>query len=140
MHYAVFRSCESSQPAAFTPKQSRLDAFIRKAVSPQQSNKITSLILNVIVGDLRPINLIEGKHFQALIKYLAPGYTLPSRQTFTRKIEKKEKACKEKIKTKLAAQKHLAITTDIWTSLRMQSYITVTAHHLSTSDKTTMQN
>ena len=140
MHYAVFRSCESSQPAAFAPKQSRLDAFIRKAVSPQQSNKITSLILNVIVGDLGPINLIEGKHFQALIGYLAPGYTLPSRQTFTRKIEKKEKACKEKIKTKLAAQKHLAITTDIWTSLRMQSYITVTAHHLSTSDKTTMQN
>ena len=72
---------------------------------------------------------------------MAPGYILPRRQSFTQKIEKKEKACEEKIKTKLAAQKHLALTTDIWTSLRMRSYPTVTAHHLSsTSDNTTLHN
>ena len=104
---------ESPQPTAAPPpppKQSRLDAFIRKLMSPQQSNKIASLILNVIVGDLRSINIVEGEHFKALIEYLAPGYSLPSRQTF-QKIEKNEKAFKEKIKTKLAAQQHLAITT-----------------------------
>jgi len=33
----------------------------------------------------------------------------------------------------------LAIATDIWTSLRMQSYISVTAHHLSATD-TNIQN
>ena len=39
---------ESPQPTAAAtppppPKQSRLDAFIQKLISPQQSNKITSL-------------------------------------------------------------------------------------------------
>ena len=95
---------ESPQPTAAAPppppKQSRLDAFIRKLMSPQQSNKIASLILNVIVGDLRSINIVEGEHFKALIEYLAPGYSLPSRQTF-QKIEKNEKALRKKSKLSL---------------------------------------
>ena len=42
----------------------------------------------MIVKDLRPINVVNGKGFQELMAYLEPGYKLPSDTYFTNLIEK----------------------------------------------------
>jgi len=55
-------------------------------VTPARSKKITELIINTIVGDLRPISLVERENFKKLIDELAPDYEIPSRCTVTRKI------------------------------------------------------
>ena len=55
------------------------------------------MITQVIIKDLRPINLVNGKGFQELIAYLEPGYRLPSDTHFTHLIERKYAAVKEKV-------------------------------------------
>ena len=56
-----------------TSHQSTMTGFVKQPTTKAQSEKITSLMTNVIVGDLRLINLVEGKHFKALINYLEPS-------------------------------------------------------------------
>ena len=85
----------------------------------------------MIVGDLRPINLVEGKHFRALINYLEPSYDLPSRHTFTKSIEDLYKNAKPSLISDLSKVTHIALTFDMWTSCRMQSFLGITVHYVS---------
>ncbi|XP_077972397.1 E3 SUMO-protein ligase ZBED1-like [Styela clava] len=80
------------------PKQPKLASYFQTPVTPAKSKKITELILNTIIGDLRPIGLVEGENFKKLIKELAPGYEMPSRRTLTRNIEEKFLNCKKEIR------------------------------------------
>ena len=67
-------SLSNSYPSVPPQKQQKLMSFVRTPVNPAHSKKITELILNTIVSDLRPISLVEGKNFKKLINELAPGY------------------------------------------------------------------
>ena len=58
-------------------QQAKLDVFTKNRVcSPERSAIISDLITQIIVKDLRPINLVNGRGFQQLIAYLEPGYRL----------------------------------------------------------------
>ena len=79
-------------------KQARLDVFTKKrSCSPQRAAVISDLITQVIVKDLRPINMANGEGFQQLIAYLEPGYHLPSDTHFTHLIERRYAAMKTKV-------------------------------------------
>jgi len=86
------------------------------------------MITQVIIKDLRPINLVNGKGFQELIAYLEPGYRLPSDTHFTHLIERKYAAVKEKVCQVFQHKvNYVALTGDVWTSIATNSYLTVTA-------------
>ena len=55
----------------------------------------------MIVQDLRPIRLIECEGFRNLLRYLEPGYTLPSRK---QDIFHKFETCKDMLKKRLEAE------------------------------------
>ena len=112
-------------------KQRTVDDYIvRQRVTPSKAKHITKLICNVIVGDLRPVNLVEGNHFQKLIKELAAGYELPSGTTFTRRIEDSYLECKQKIINRLKVFKNISLTTDMWTNINNESFLGITAHSI----------
>ena len=80
----------------------------------------------MIVQDLRPIRLIECE----------PGYILPSRKQFSVDIFHKFETCKDKLKKCLAAEEFsMALTTDIWTSMATEAYMTVTCHFIDPNGK-----
>lgn len=54
-----------------------------------QPEEITNCILNLIVRDCRPIELVTGKHFKELIKLLAPNYNLPDLDKLEQLVKKK---------------------------------------------------
>ena len=62
--------------------------------SPEE---ITNAIVDVIVKDFRPVSLVEGKGFQALINLLAPNYQMPEVEQFSRlakrRFEQMKKDC-----------------------------------------------
>ena len=62
--------------------------------SPEE---ITNAIVDVIVKDFRPVSLVEGKGFQALINLLAPNYQTPEVEQFSRlakrRFEQMKKDC-----------------------------------------------
>nr|XP_039260805.1 zinc finger BED domain-containing protein 6-like [Styela clava] len=77
---------------------------------------------------MRPINIVEGEHFRDLISNLEPGYEMPGRTFFGKQIETTYSQYKCKLMSILKEQNVISITTDAWTSIRMEAYITVTAH------------
>ena len=63
---------------------------------------------------------MEGDGFKALLKFIEPGYKVPSATHITHVVQKlKEDALS------------LAITSDIWTSCANDAYISLTAHFIS---------
>ena len=121
-------SSSDSCPSEPAEKQQKLTSYVRTSVTPACSKKITELILNTAVGDLRPISIVEAENLKKLINKLAPNYDIPSRCTFTRMIDEKFLICKVEMQKLLTYAKYAAITTDLWCSVKMQSFIGVTIH------------
>ena len=54
-----------------------------------RSEEITDAIVNLIVRDCRPIDLVTGKYFEELIKLLAPNYDIPATDRLEQLVKKK---------------------------------------------------
>ena len=56
---------------------------------------------------------------------------IPSRKHFSSTIQHKHALGKEKLKLKMKEEaQSVALTTDIWTSVAVEAYMTVTAHYI----------
>ncbi len=117
-------------------KKKTLDRFIIRPAkcSDARMKNITDRVTQMIVRDLRPIRVVECEGFRNLINYLEPGYIVPSRKQFTADINLKHAKCKEVLKQRLKNEaQFIALTTDIWTSLATESYLSVTAHYIDSN-------
>ncbi|KAJ8346063.1 hypothetical protein SKAU_G00302560 [Synaphobranchus kaupii] len=106
--------------------QTKLD--LQPPLSSKRKNDITQGIVDFIAQDMRPISVVEGKGFKHLLNILEPAYTAPARQTVMHALTAKYDGIKEKVLELIQHSEALNLTTDMWTSLRMESYMTVTAH------------
>jgi hypothetical protein len=71
----------------------------------------------MIITDTQPYSMVEDKGFLALMKFAFPHYKVPCRNYFVSYIEK---LYEEKVKVlteKLKETAHVALTTDLWSSL-----------------------
>ena len=133
-HYTAF--CEAttndSSDTPSTSKQTRLDSFTHSIVcSRTHSKAITDRITGVIIKDLRPINFVDGEGFQNLMSFIEPGYHLPSATYFTKLIELKYEEAVAKVQQTLQAANYISITSNMWTSLANDAYISLTTHFIS---------
>ena len=53
------------------------------ACPPARANRITTLIAEFVARGLRPISTVDGKGFQQLLRFVEPGYKIPSRPYLT---------------------------------------------------------
>lgn len=85
----------------------------------------------MIAEDLQPLSVVENRGFRKLVNLLDPQYVLPSRRTIGRKlIPELFESTKSIFSSHLSEAKNVSITTDIWTSMNTDSFITMTAHFL----------
>ena len=97
-----------------------------------RASSITRSIANYIVGDLRPLSVVEGQGFQHMVKILDPRYSLPGRTYFTSTvIPQMYSESVLKVKACLSSARVVALTTDGWTSRATESYVTVTSAHIT---------
>ncbi|KAM4549130.1 E3 SUMO-protein ligase ZBED1-like [Odontesthes bonariensis] len=82
----------------------------------------------MVEKDLLPVSVVSGEGFLELFKYLEPNFSVPSRQTITSRIEHRFASKKGELLAELSAVNYVAITTDSWTALTTESYVTVTCH------------
>ncbi len=100
-------------------------------VSPARHSILTRLISKVICEDSRPFRLVQTKAWKVFIKEGIPGYSLPHPDTFRNKMEKEYLPTVEKgLKSILEKQKHYAFTSDLWSSIAGDKYITFTIHYI----------
>ena len=115
-------------------KQTKLDRFTYSIVCSQARSKaITELVAGVIIKDLRPISFVDEEGFQ---KYVEPGYCLPSATYLTKLIEHRYEEAITKVQQVLHAANSVSITSDMWTSLVDDAYISLTTHLISDEWKT----
>ena len=57
--------------------------------SLKPAEKVTLLVVNMIVEDLLPIATVDYSDFRKLVSFLAPGYTLQARKSIVLRLEAK---------------------------------------------------
>lgn len=110
--------------------------FFSRPCDVNKSKKITKLISEVLYKDLVPIKLVESTSFKNLIHFLEPNYKMPSRKAITAFIEKDYEESKSKLKAELKSEnvRKVSVTTDNWTSINTDSFITITCHYIYTDN------
>ena len=97
-----------------------------------RSNAITRSVAAYIVGDLRPLSVVEGQGFKAMVETLEPRYHLPGRTHFSNTvIPQLYDESVLKVKASLSSATVVALTTDGWTSRATESYVTITSSHIT---------
>lgn len=118
------------------PKYHKIEEMFEKVKPLTSKNsryiKITELIGCMICSDLLPFSMVENAGFKDLISYLEPRYTIPSRHTISNTvIPNLYERVENKVRTCLNAAKHISFTTDMWSTLTNEDFMSLTAHFIS---------
>ncbi len=98
-----------------------------------RATKITQSVLYFICKDMRPLSVVENEGFRYMLKTLEPCYTIPSRQHITDiAVPNLYKEVKMSILESLSSAERVALTCDAWTSRATESFVTITAHYITT--------
>jgi hypothetical protein len=99
-------------------------------------NEKTGSIIEWIVLDLQPFSVVESESFIKLINKLDPHYRLPSRHTIKRSIIEEFKERRKMIANFLQNSTFkFSLTCDIWSSIKMESFMAITVHYIDTKWK-----
>ncbi|CAI6342938.1 unnamed protein product [Macrosiphum euphorbiae] len=121
------RLSQSELPSKRQKQLTLLNRF--GAPSDQQVQYFTTAIVKMIAEDLQPVSIVENTGFRNLVQLLDSRYKIPNRRTLTRSIiPNLYEETRTKVHSLLAQSKYVSITTDIWTSINTDSFITITAH------------
>ena len=104
------------------------------AFNSAKSASITNAIAEYLVLDMKPLATVDSDAFQHMFSKAEPRYKVPSRSYFKdSKIPNMYEATKTKVMADLKKSDQVALTTDCWTSNATQSYMTVTAHYITSN-------
>ena len=109
------------------------DCFHRKLGFNSPRSKAISRQLGVFIAhDLRPYSIVKSPSFIKLVNLLEPGYQMPSRPYISETvIPKLYQEVKQDVLDSVMKAESVALTTDGWTSRATESYLTTTAHFIS---------
>lgn len=121
-------------------KQQTVDMFVssrkRSAAPPSQGRKdqLDRKIAKLILSNLLPLSFVDSEHFRDFISDLHPGY-VPCCSTTLKSvlIPKLVLETEDHVRTTLQRAQSFAITTDSWTSLAMDRYVSLTAHFIDSN-------
>ena len=88
-------------------------------------------IAEFIIKDMESLSVVDGEGFRNLLNILEPCYQLPSRPHIHNKyIIPMYHSTVEHVKTVLGNAERYSLTTDGWSSLANDSYISLTCHFI----------
>ena len=119
-----------------TVKQSSMNVYVHKSIDdkpyPRNSDKCKHLdrwLGRMIVKDLRPLDDCCSEGFVNFMKECEPRYEMPSPITLKNNVlYPMEAATKKVLKDMLSKVDSASLTTDGWTSLASDSFLTITCH------------
>jgi len=105
--------------------------FGSRKFSEARQEKATTLLTKFIVSNVLPLSLVDDEAFMEFVNFLEPGFHVPCRQTLTARLDGMKTELAEKVKTEMVEVKSVAVTTDIWTSISNEPYISFTASYVT---------
>ncbi|KAI2660035.1 E3 SUMO-protein ligase ZBED1 [Labeo rohita] len=124
-------SSGSTSASAAAPRLTQKKIDLRPPLSEKRKKEITEKIAEFVALDMRPVRIVEGEGFKELLRTLEPGYTVPTRATVMDVVHTKYLSIRSDIYMAIQDCEAVSFTTDIWTSLQMEAYLTVTSHFIT---------
>lgn len=122
-------------PAKRSKPQSVLTAFVRRPLTDRKTQEIHNSLVKLLVKNYLPIQLVESEHFRLFVNNLNNSYQVPSRKTVSNTlIPQLYNMVQEKVRNTLDLVTSCCLTTDGWTSCTNTSFISVTAHYITTDN------
>ena len=97
--------------------------------------KYDNLVLELLSMNFLPFRLLDSPEWKALILFLDKRINLKDRTTYSRQVKKVSDEVQEKVKDiiKKECGASLAVTSDLWSSRILESYISGTFHFYDSS-------
>ncbi|XP_054592246.2 E3 SUMO-protein ligase ZBED1-like [Nothobranchius furzeri] len=112
-------------------QQMKIKESLQLPANSTRSHKITEAIAGFICKDMRPYSVVENEGFKRLMKVAEPQYVMVSRKRLSEEvIPNMYQSVKENVKSKLQSAERVGITTDTWTSVATESYMSLTTHYI----------
>jgi len=129
-HVGVLDSPVAASKSPVVP----ITGFVKQHSCPDgRQEKISSAPAKVIAENMLPISIVESQSLRDLLALLDPGYKVPCRQTMTSRLESMHRTLSSKLQDTLTATDAVAVTTDIWTSMANEAYISFTTSYVDLS-------
>lgn len=117
------------------PRQQTIVAsFDKRSKFPpgdKRQTEIVKLIAKMICVDGQPISIVENRGFRELVNHLEPRLVMPSRKILANDvIPQMYNDVLHAVKTKLNNSQFVALTTDLWSSVSNDDYLSLTVHYL----------
>ena len=136
-HRPEFRNLYSDNLAE-VQSQPKMDVFCKPSRTVQKlspvsarAQELTSAIVDLVVHDLRPVNVVDCVGFLHLMEVAEPQYMVPCRRTVNGYINKQYLGVKARVQQELKQVDYMGMTTDMWTLRSKYGYISITAHYIS---------
>ncbi|KAF3858796.1 hypothetical protein F7725_011997 [Dissostichus mawsoni] len=127
------RSCAATTAQANKPDPARVNPFTLAAkgkMTVEKREECHRKVTAFVVERLHPFSEVEAPTFRDMLFTLNPT-TPPTRDCLTNQlIPSWHKIEKSNIITELSEVSYVALTSDGWTSIAQDHYLTVTAHYL----------
>ncbi len=113
------------------------EAFARGAKDQSDSNQwrvLTDSVTHYLVEEMVPFRTVQKPAFKAMLQAFDKQYVLPDRKYFSQTaIPEKYLSVKDGIIRELKDVDYFSVTTDMWSSVNMMPYMSLTIHYLSTN-------
>ncbi len=139
-HHEEYRRLEVKEREAAKAKGGAKQMTLAESIDKVQpyafdhprAREIHKRIGEMIAVDNEPFTLVNHVGFARLMNLVEPRYQFPSDKYFSEKLipEMYEKVC-GRVKILVSKAAHVSITTDVWSSVAQDSYISLTAHYIT---------
>ena len=117
--------------------QSSIAQFVQRARPPSNCplwkvNGANDLLVRWCWTNLRPLDIVNDEGLRDFVKFLEPGYHLPSRTFVAKQLALRHQEGLDALQKVLQTQARAGvfITSDIWTSAATQAFNTTTVHFI----------
>ncbi|CAF1565488.1 unnamed protein product, partial [Adineta ricciae] len=104
-------------------------------ISTEEKKKIDSLVINCIIRDGRSFDDMRRPGILKLINHLVPTYTPPHRNTVQTRLKRLHCDKKSILIKQLSKINSIGVTCDFWSDKRLYSYLCLTGHYITSSNK-----
>jgi len=117
--------------------KSNQPSLLSFGVGPQRpcfetwQEKITALLVKVIVANMLPISLVENEEFCELMAFLEPNYSVPAWLTICKRLNSTKAEISKAVTTELQSSPAIHLTTDLFTNIVNDPYIGVTVSYIT---------
>ena len=114
-----------------TQAQGKIASYMHRPLSNRTTHDINSALVELLVKNYIPFQIVESISFHRFIKLLNNSYTIPARKTVsTVLLQQMCDVIRGRVKQELEETEAVTLRTDGWTSCNNESYLSITAHYV----------